>query len=186
MQRIPTIVQKITDLVKQEDKNTVIDIDLMLDYTRVLYADLLEWRGRLSFTESLSTDNTAIPAAKTPAQKQEVINDPNEAPGMEETVAAPQPVVPPQILRAEPTPAMPQRDIRQSIGINDKYQFISELFSNNKEAYEDAIQYINTCATFQQALSWLDEHAYKQYYWNEDGEALQSFYSILSSFFAGQ
>jgi len=187
MQRIPTIVQKITDLVKQEDKNTVIDIDLMLDYTRVLYADLLEWRSKLAFTESFAIATTPVTTpVDTPDQRPYVTDEPVKQAEQQIETSAPvsQPYIPPVSNATDQYISAPQRDIKQSIGINDKYQFISELFGNNKEAYEEAIEQINTCITLQQALMWLDEHAYKQYYWSEDGEAVQSFYGILTSFFS--
>ena len=47
MQRIATLLQKLTELSTQ-GKPTQIDIDLMLDYTRVIYADLLEERKKLA------------------------------------------------------------------------------------------------------------------------------------------
>ena len=40
MQRIRTVLQKLTDLSQRNPDRTAIDIDLMLDYTRVIYADL--------------------------------------------------------------------------------------------------------------------------------------------------
>ena len=45
MQRIATLLQKLTELSTQ-GKPSQIDIDLMLDYTRVIYADLLEERKK--------------------------------------------------------------------------------------------------------------------------------------------
>ncbi len=53
MQRIRTLLQKINDLSRAEDKATILDIDLMMDYTRVLYADLAELRSRATFNNNL-------------------------------------------------------------------------------------------------------------------------------------
>lgn len=42
------MLERITGIYSAENKKTTIDIDLMLDYTRVLYADLLAWKANLS------------------------------------------------------------------------------------------------------------------------------------------
>ncbi|MEO6833131.1 MAG: hypothetical protein ABI378_11465 [Chitinophagaceae bacterium] len=46
--RIPTLLQQIKTLAESTEPRNIIDVDLMLDYTRVLYADLLEWRSQLA------------------------------------------------------------------------------------------------------------------------------------------
>ncbi len=46
MERIENILRRIQELYQSKQEKTGIDIDLMLDYTRVMYADLLEWRKR--------------------------------------------------------------------------------------------------------------------------------------------
>ncbi len=43
--RIQQIFQRLQDLFNDQSKKSAIDLDLMLDYTRVLYADLLEMRS---------------------------------------------------------------------------------------------------------------------------------------------
>lgn len=196
MQRINTIVQKIADLTKRDEK-TVIDIDLMLDYTRVLYADLLEWRSKIAFNNSLvpPTEKT-IPAAAV--KKEEPVAAsvqpvaPASLPPVHEQKAAtpastplPNEYVTSHATAEKITPPVADRDIRHFIGINDKYLFISELFGNNKDTYEEALQYINTCVALQQARLWIDSQIYKQY-WNDDSEAVQSFYGMLELFFSGK
>ena len=64
MQRMNTLVQKLSELAEKGEKNTIIDVDLMLDYTRVIYADLLEYRSRLVFTSNL-------PEAASPEPEEE-------------------------------------------------------------------------------------------------------------------
>jgi hypothetical protein len=44
MERIKNVMQRLQELYFSKHQKTAIDIDLMLDYTRVMYADLLEWR----------------------------------------------------------------------------------------------------------------------------------------------
>lgn len=194
MQRINTIVQKITDLTKQEEK-TVIDIDLMLDYTRVLYADLLEWRSKIAFNNSLVPPaEKAAPAAPVKKEEPKATPVPPVAPAPlppvhEQKVATPASTpLPTGAVASHATaekiaPPAEERDIRHLIGINDKYLFISELFGNNKDSYEEALQYINACAALQQARQWIDGQMYK-HYWNDESEAVQSFYNMLELFFS--
>lgn len=44
MERIQNILQRLQELYYSKHAKSAIDLDLMLDYTRVLYADLLEWK----------------------------------------------------------------------------------------------------------------------------------------------
>ena len=54
MERIKTFVQKIQEIYYSKHPKSAIDIDLMMDYTRVMYIDLLEWRKE--FTEPVLSD----------------------------------------------------------------------------------------------------------------------------------
>ena len=72
MERIEQILHRIQGIYYDERSKTNIDIDLMLDYTRVLYADLLEWKKnvpKIEIIEKIAVDlpskdeeNTAIVA----------------------------------------------------------------------------------------------------------------------------
>lgn len=177
MERLTTLLDKIRELNSKSD-TTLIEVDLMMDYTKVLYADLLEYRNKLAFNEAITLPDKA-------AQKQpEIILNP-----LPEPAAA----VKPEIIVPEvaPSVSLPQQhysnaDIREYIGINDKYLFISELFGNNKDAYDEVISEINTFDTEEEAISWLNNTVYQQYQWKDDMEALQSFYKSLNDFFVGR
>ena len=53
MQRIETLLQKVMDMSARGSKNTAIDIDLMMDYIKVVYADLMEMRARAVYTSDM-------------------------------------------------------------------------------------------------------------------------------------
>lgn len=55
MERIKTLLDKIATLNNKPDAG-IIDVDLMADYVKVLYADLLEWRERLVFMKELPSE----------------------------------------------------------------------------------------------------------------------------------
>jgi len=61
-ERINLLIEKINKLkpLLAQDKVDLIDIDLTLDYTRVLYADLLEWRNQLAFVTQKSENNPTV------------------------------------------------------------------------------------------------------------------------------
>lgn len=179
MQRIHVLLQKINELA-QSKQNQILDVDLMLDYTRVLYADLLELRN------NLATQKLYVPKETSqPVSPQEV--------AAKQTVAAPPPK---PMAQKQPNGEIAQKEIfnstpdtpdsiRSHIGINDKYQFISELFGNNKEAYEEVISMLDTFRTYTDAKNWLG-HVHQQNNWEDDHETVISFYATLHLFFNQQ
>jgi hypothetical protein len=179
MQRIPTLLKKVIELAEKGDKNTVIDIDLMLDYTRVVYADLLEWRNRKSFVASLPVNEEA------PAIQEEYDDEGVAAPVQEEREEQKEPghvnannssKTPVIEFIVNEAPAKPAADIRQSIGINDKYLFMSELFGNNKEEYERVLDKINTFSSYNEAEIWLTVNINPL---NEENDTLEIFRGVL-------
>lgn len=190
MQRILTLIDKIKEL-HERPNISAIEIDLMMDYTRVLYADMLEWRNKVSFTQNLNSGTTQkpvsqpLPSEPLPAVLE--VHPEKTAPAIELDITSihyePETATEPQI---EQPPSMrpPARDIRKTVGINDKYQFISELFGNNKDAYEQVMSDLNRFDNEEEALTWLHESLYGQYNWDTESPVVQSFYMLLSDFFS--
>ena len=183
MQRIKMLLQKINEIANKGDKASLIEIDLMMDYTRVLYADLSEIRSKLVFKAAVPVVATTPTAEKVEEPKQEVIAAPViEQPKDEETkqgtvtstiVEQPIVTIPEPIVRTSKSP------IEQLVGINDKYQFISELFNNNTELYETTIKEIGDFDSNQQAIDWLSTN----FSWNKEDNTVQSFYSIINRYY---
>ena len=102
----------------------------------------------------------------------------------------------PELREDPPTPFQPKnsndfkiwnKDIRSYIGINDKYNFISELFSGNSEAYEEILTEVNQCDNKQDALRFLENAGITTLYkWKEDGFSEQIFYNVLNQFFTAR
>lgn len=69
-------------------------------------------------------------------------------------------------------------DIKTNIGINDKFQFISELFANNVDAYETAIKKLNADSSLDSSLLVLEEIK-KENNWKDESEAGQRFEEIV-------
>lgn len=183
--RIPTLLQKISELAAQPERRTAIDVDLMMDYTRVLYADLLEWRSRLPASVSSAPPPPPSPPPTPPkeptlAELAEAMEHQKPATSGAPPIATPKvPPVSPQATSA-PAQASYEKDIRGMIGINDKYQIMSELFGNDKVAYEQALDFINQARNETVALNWLREQLWIT---EEHSDAAQIFFEIVGRFF---
>lgn len=214
MLRIQTLLKKIDELSAKEDKLDIIEVDLMLDYTKVLYADLLELRSKKVYTGSLGTEtkannpkpeeisNTTAPPQEIKqqepqqvAKKEEVeieIKEPvsvdvpkaavEEKEEHQETIPQPEPV---QIV-FEPQQPKEKRNINKIIGINDKYQYISELFGNDKTAYEETLARISDFKQADDAISWLKEEISKEQNWDNELISVQMFYDTVNVFFSAK
>lgn len=228
--RIPTLLQQIKSLAESTEPRSIIDVDLMLDYTRVLYADLLEWRSQLtpknfrpeaSHREPTLDELTEMMLAKEreeiipptvhqtlspftePEEEAELVEEKLEMSDSFEqeaeepdvppasVVAEPVTVAPPEI-KPSPAPISPNPkpvetfnfttaspDIRTMININEKYQFMSELFGNDKAGYESALDKINLAESAEEASDWLQERLWVT---EEQKEVAQAFYDLIKAF----
>ncbi|MBS1689315.1 MAG: hypothetical protein JSS96_11360 [Bacteroidetes bacterium] len=182
MERISILLQKIAAIAENESKNTTIDIDLMLDYTRVLYADLLEMRGKIAFNAPPAQEREPV-FAKAMKEDKEKHNEEPHVEIVTPPIIAPSPASIP-VSTAGNIPSGNKRDIRNLIGINDKYLFISELFGNNNETYEHVLNEINGAWDEQNAIDLLQEHVYGTYGWDKENETTELFYNLLNKFFS--
>jgi|SRR5690242_1887336 len=85
---------------------------------------------------------------------------------------------------AEKLSESPVKDLRNAIGINDKFQFIQELFRGDKDMYDRSITMINSFATQQEALFWMQRELKARLNWQEENEVMKSFYSIVKKRFS--
>lgn len=66
-------------------------------------------------------------------------------------------------------------DLRQSIGINDRFMLIRNLFNGNSEAYNTAINELNAFADLDNALLYMQEN----YQWDPDSEGVRLLVDLL-------
>jgi hypothetical protein len=177
MQRVATLLQKITELANKEHIDAI-EIDLMMDYTRVLYSDLLEYRSKVVYNNTIVTSQ---PAKRTeePQQQPRQLSDTGPSKTIELSLEIP-PVAILQDHHHEPL----QYDIRKLIGVNDKYQIISELFGNRKDNYEIMLDHLNKIDNELDAHRWLQDKMYFEYSWREDSEALMILHAIMHQFYS--
>ena len=69
----------------------------------------------------------------------------------------------------------PISDLRNSIGLNEKFLFIKELFKGRPEQYNQCIDELNRSASFEGAISYIKEN----YSWEEDSEVYEKLVNLL-------
>ena len=78
----------------------------------------------------------------------------------------------------------PRKDIRSSIGINDKYLFLNELFNNHKSNYEETLDKLNSFHNYDEAVDWIKIKVAAQNRWDMDDATVASFYALLAKHFS--
>ena len=160
MQRVHYLIEKLSELTKTQRTLTAIDFDLMLDYSRVIYADLLDERRKAGF-QNIEPEKNEV---KDVQQKSETTSE-----HITEKIA--------------PT-ASSNNDLRTIIGINDKYLFISELFNGDKIAYEQALKGLSNVTSEAEAIKWVKDELHSKHNWDSSDDTVKSFYSLVSSSFS--
>jgi hypothetical protein len=65
----------------------------------------------------------------------------------------------------------PVSDLKKSIGINEKFSFINELFDGDLNAYNSAIEKLNGSNNFDEAITFLQTELIVKYNWNGESES---------------
>ena len=73
----------------------------------------------------------------------------------------------------------PIKDLRKAIGINDRFEFVSELFRGDEAMYERSIKTINSFHILQEAEYWMNRELKVKLGWNDTKEAVQHFYGLV-------
>ncbi|RPD38968.1 hypothetical protein [Chitinophaga barathri] len=76
------------------------------------------------------------------------------------------------------------KDLRGAIGINDKFQFIQELFRGDKDMYERSLKTINESASLQDAEYWIERELKIKLGWDESDQAVNQFYTLVRKRFS--
>jgi len=63
----------------------------------------------------------------------------------------------------------PVSDLKKSIGINEKFAFINELFDGDLDGYNSAIEQLNNAGNIQEATGILNNQLSEKYNWSNDG-----------------
>ncbi len=71
-------------------------------------------------------------------------------------------------------------DIKSAIPLNQKFIFISELFSGHSSEYEAAIAEINNCSELEEAKQLLKDKYLPKWKWDLNRKTVQDFFEIVS------
>ena len=70
-------------------------------------------------------------------------------------------------------------NIEKSIGLNQRFSFIKNLFNNNKEDYNEAVTKLNSCASFLEADDYIHNELMTKYNWDENTVHVIKFIDII-------
>ncbi|MGN6509584.1 MAG: hypothetical protein ACTHLD_09010 [Chitinophaga sp.] len=76
------------------------------------------------------------------------------------------------------------KDLHSAIGINDKFQFIQELFRGDKNMYERSLKTINEAHSLQDAEYWIERELKIKLGWDESDQAVSQFYTLVRKRFS--
>lgn len=76
------------------------------------------------------------------------------------------------------------QDLKNAIGINDKFRFIEELFRGERNMYERSIKTINECTSLQDATNWIERELKIKEGWLDDNPLVQHFYTLVKKRFS--
>lgn len=73
---------------------------------------------------------------------------------------------------------LPLSDLRNGIGINDKFQYSNELFGGEMKEYEIAVQQLNTSETLESATAYFNS-LQQLYNWDPESETVQRLQKLV-------
>ncbi|MDQ3051713.1 MAG: hypothetical protein M3Q95_12560 [Bacteroidota bacterium] len=73
----------------------------------------------------------------------------------------------------------PVSDLKKSIGINEKFSFINELFDGDLDSYNAAIELLNNCKNLNDAFNTLSNDLVPKYNWSDEADSFQQLKNLL-------
>ncbi len=78
----------------------------------------------------------------------------------------------------------PIKDLRSAIGINDKFQFIQELFGGDEKSFEVGIKTINAFKIFPEAQFYIKRELREKNSWDEESNVVKQFDQLVKRRFS--
>ena len=78
----------------------------------------------------------------------------------------------------------PIKDLRSAIGINDKFQFIQELFAGDEKSFEVGIKTINAFKIFPEAQFYIKRELREKNNWDEESNVVKQFDQLIKRRFS--
>lgn len=80
---------------------------------------------------------------------------------------------------SEKLKSQPLADLKLSIGINERFAFINELFQGDQQLYHQSIERINSMNVYDQAKNIIHQELMSQLNWKEDNQRFQEFDELI-------
>jgi hypothetical protein len=80
-----------------------------------------------------------------------------------------------KIELADTLHALPIKDLRKAIGLNDRYLLINELFRGDEIMFDRSLKTINDFTIYAEAQYWIQRELKVKMSWNEQSEIVQLF-----------
>lgn len=78
----------------------------------------------------------------------------------------------------------PVKDLRKAIGINDRFQFINDLFRGDESMYERSIKTINSFNIYAEAEYWISRELKTKLGWEKENPTVQQFDQLIKRRFS--
>ena len=71
-------------------------------------------------------------------------------------------------------------DLKSAITINQKFMFVNELFKGESKVFQEALEKVDSCITYNEAINLLLESYANRYDWDTDKEEVAEFFELIS------
>ncbi|MEO6167970.1 MAG: hypothetical protein ABIO46_13530 [Chitinophagales bacterium] len=73
----------------------------------------------------------------------------------------------------------PIKDLKAYIGLNKRFTFINALFNGREQQYDTAISKVNSQASYEEALNYLQQEVMPEYKWKDEETAVSEFFTLV-------
>ena len=183
METIGTLINNLKTKFDEQASNNV-----LLQIAQAIIAELENERGLYNKENIFSIPTLAYQSAYTAASAKNIIIIPDEIkietnePQEEKSLN--------DILKEDKTEisqtleSTPVQDLRQAIGINDRFVFINGLFAGKDDLYEQSIKTLNRINNLSEADNWMARELKTKLNWDNNSQAVQQFYKLVKRKFS--
>jgi hypothetical protein len=73
----------------------------------------------------------------------------------------------------------PIKDLKTFIGLNKRFSYINFLFGNDATLYDEAINYLNNCDSYETAKQYMNTYLQPKLNWSDDNEMVTEFKTLI-------
>ncbi len=178
--------------MKAEGPVTTIEIDIVLEKIRKLYSDVSNLKGHnppATKPEIVKDEKVKQekPATQDTPQEEETAVTPEAMAGEEPATIADKFKGEKKFINerlgdngtrqdlSSKLQSKPIRDIGTSLGLNDRFKLINELFNGDKNSYQQTIDVLNNAGNFNEAFSYINT----SYDWDMEDDSVQMLLDLV-------